>query len=85
MFCITLLLSMKSDHELWVARQLDISYREQAILERYGQIIDEWADRVQLDRWVHWSQYITNHRGPRVATETLEHLTNLVRQPHFGS
>lgn len=74
---VEFLLSMKSDHELWVARQLDISYREQAILERYGQIIDEWADRVQLDRWVHWSQYITNDRGPQVAAETLDRLTNL--------
>lgn len=74
---VELLLSMKSDHELWVARQLDISSREQAILERYGQIIDEWADRVQLDQWVHWSRHITNYRGPQVAAETLDRLTDL--------
>lgn len=74
---VELLLSIKSDHELWVTRQLDISSREQAILERYGQIIDEWADRVQLDRWVHWSRYITNHRGPQMASETLDNLTSL--------
>lgn len=71
------LLSVKSDHELWVRRQLDISHIEQAILERYGQIIDEWADRMELDQWVHWSLRITNARGPVVSAETLERLTNL--------
>jgi hypothetical protein len=71
------LLSMKSDHELWVARQLDISYEEQAILERYGQIIDEWTDRVQLSEWTHWSRHISNPRSPQLATETLDDLANL--------
>lgn len=70
------LLTMKADHELWVRLQLDVSFAEQAILERYGQIIDEWAGRVGLDRWVHWSGNITNPLGPQVAAETLDDLTN---------
>jgi hypothetical protein len=71
------LLAIKSDHELWVARQLDISHKEQATLERYGQIIDEWTDRAKLDHWVQWSSHITNPLGPVVSTETMERLTNL--------
>jgi hypothetical protein len=70
------LLTMKADHELWVRRQLDVSFAEQAILERYGQIIDEWGGRVGLGQWMHWSGHITNPRGPQVATETLDDLTN---------
>jgi hypothetical protein len=70
------LLKMKTDHELWVRRQLDVSFAEQAILERYGQIIDEWAGRVGLEQWMHWSGHITNPLGPQVAADTLDELTN---------
>jgi hypothetical protein len=51
---------------------LDVSFAEQAILERYGQIIDEWAGRVGLDQWMQWSGHITNPLGPQAATETLD-------------
>jgi hypothetical protein len=73
------LLSMKTEHELWVRRQLNVSFVEQEILVRYGQIIDEWSDRVGLDQWQHWSRHITNPLGPQLATETLNGLTDLGR------
>ena len=67
---------MKADHELWVRRQLDVSSADQAILERYAQIIDEWAARVGLGQWLRWSGDITNPLAPRIAAESLDDLTN---------
>jgi hypothetical protein len=74
---VEVLLRMKSDHELWVASQLNISHKEQAVLERYGEIIDEWSDKALLGQWTRWSSYIINPRSPQIAADAFEQLTHL--------
>lgn len=71
------LLAYKAEHELWVRAQLTISLADQAILERYGEIIDEWAERALLDRWTVWSSEIANPVSPRMGSWVMEHLTDL--------
>ena len=64
------LLLLKADHELWVRSQLAPLLVNQVVLERYGQIVDEWAERALLSTWTGWSSYITNPLSPRMASQT---------------
>jgi hypothetical protein len=71
------LLSMKAVHELWVRQNLALSLAGQADLERWGEIIDQWASRSLLDQWTEWSSDISNAVSPRMPRKTMEQLTGL--------
>lgn len=71
------LLGLKAEHERWVRDTLAPDGSDQAALERYAEIVDEWAERAALDRWTSWSSQVANPTGPRLPAWVDEQLTDL--------
>lgn len=71
------LLGFKADHELWVRKNLSESLADQAVAERYGEIIDEWSERALLDEWRSWTYGMSHPISPRIATKTMDQITEL--------
>lgn len=68
-FPVERLLTIKSDHEIWVRAQLGFDAQKQRDDETYAGYIEEWGARLELDDWRFWASAIMCNGRPSLRND----------------
>jgi hypothetical protein len=63
------LTNLKASHEKWVKDTLGFDSAKQRDDEIYAGYVEEWAKRLQIDRWRVWASWITSYGQPSISDE----------------
>jgi hypothetical protein len=76
-YSIAELISIKATHEKWVRDTLGFDAPRQTDDEVYAGYIEEWATRMQLDKWTDWASWLTSYGQPSISAEMKQALEDI--------
>lgn len=73
-FTVEHLHQLKNGHEAWVREKLNFDPAAQRDDEYYADLIQQFCDRVEIDKWQIWSSWVLGSGYPRISLEVHDKL-----------